>query len=273
MNPRPKLNSLVIHNVPRQQHKEGVTTIIDKDLQSVLRPLNFTQNMFICAKYSIRDNVVTSNSPYYKCFSIICIFFYLGFEIFVTVAFLLYFPIPKFLSMLMRINYIHIVFLTGYAISISSNIIHSRNNVLLVLKIQNVLKSLDIKGENLKTLVVVTWVFVISLHVCCCLVRSSFFSGLSVADILCFLINYICVLFETNILYAVVILKLLRKMLNVWMEKFIKSTKESMRERRWNTMYKTYSNILEAYTLFVETFRLLVSLLILFLLDLKFYSN
>lgn len=240
--------------------KEELKNIIVEDFQSMLRPLNLMQNIFFCAKYRIRNNFITKNSYCYKYLPILLCLAYITYLACLIYSFiyLLHFDV-LFLSIALSIFYQFFSCFLGYLLNIISNTIHKKNNILLVLKIQDVYTRLKINRKDIKYLVIFNWAAVVTLNVLYIIEKTDFDPEITIYRVINVLFTYTNVLFELNVVYTVFFVKLLRKVLNVWVEETKTPRSEDLQSVcHWNSMFKVYTNILEAYQLFQETFRLLV---------------
>lgn len=257
------LNNVLIQNVSRPQYAEVLlNNIVDKDLQLVLKPLNLAQNLFFCAKFSIRDNFVTSNSRCYNYFSIFCAILYTIFlSILLIISCVYLFSRTTVLIIILQMFYQAYSACFGYTVNIISNIVHCNNNVCLLLKIQHVLRSLKIDGRYLRRVLFFNWIAVVFISILYILGKINENFKIEVNTII---IQSPTILFEVNILYATCIVKLLKKALNVWTAEVKMPITQGLEDKcYWNKMFKMYLNILESYDLFQKTFRLLVRLLLL----------
>lgn len=256
-------NVMIVKEATREQYKEVLLdNRIDEDIQSVLRPLNLVQNIFLCAKYSIKDNYITSNSLCYNCCSVFSTVLYICFLTLLLLGILaMFYWNFAILTLFLRHLYQCFSCFVVYGVNVAANIIHMNNNVFLVLKIQYAYRILEIKRDHFKSLAIVNWICVVVLNFLYFLEKFEYnIDFVEVKNrIVGSLVTYPNVLFEINIVYAIVIINLLRRALNIWMERVRKLTCEEMlRERNWNEMFKVYSSVLEAYTLCEQTFRLIV---------------
>ena len=237
-----------------------LNNVIEEDLQSVLKPLNLMQNLFLCAKYSIRDNIITANSSLYNCLRVLCVLTYQCCCIYNMI---------RLLNQCDSWDYSWLycsttvsdcfIYMLGDVMSTCTNINHTHLNVLLVKKLQHVLRFLKISSIELRGFVAYSWISVIILNLFCIIlivIIRLIFTTVVVIE----LINiYASLIFNVNVIYAVLVLKLLEKMLKVWIEN-IKNSTDSEIEADWNTLLDVYYTIQETFILVEKTFGQYVSL-------------
>lgn len=234
--------------------------IIDKDLQKVLRPLNLVQTSLLCEKYTIRDNFITFNSYFYNFIAVLCT---LLFRFVCLYLIIMPFKIDDDAKRFIYTSNIcdYIFYSIGYLLNNFTNIIQSYNNILLVLKIQHVHRILKINGQDLKSLVICNWICVIFLY--------SFFifniiyicEAYPYISIIGLIATFATIAFDMNIVYALLVMKLMNKTLYMWIENLQKSryVEDTERESYWKIMFDVYLNMQEAYKIIENAFRPLVS--------------
>ena len=226
--------------------------IIEKYLQSILKPFNIMQALFFCAKYKLEEDLIIQNSLSYYIRSAVGIIFYIcgSFGVLFASTYTTYTKKHPDLMLFGNINDI-VVFVSGILLDFYTNITQKRNNVLLVSSIQNVHSILKINGNIFKRFIIFNWIYVIALivfHILWIFYYCSFFSGLSLSDIIesCL---HIC--FDINIVYTAMVMKLNTKTVTVWVEN-VQNAKCNKDERFWNSYFKAYVEILKSYQL-IET--------------------
>lgn len=251
-------------------HEEVLlNNVIEKDLQSVLRPLNFIQHCFICSKYTIRDNFITSNSLKYNLFGLICALFYRGCLLY-DFGFIAYLNWYTFLiTLFLRVGYQNLTLAIGYLLHFVCNILYGNDNVVLIVNVQNLIRTFKLERKHLKCFIIFNWFWVLFLNI---VFISQNFRHFIIIDLKNFnihdVIGYIpSILLDINIVYAIFFINLLKKLLTVMIEELVRSTVRVINTRRrshWTEFYNSFAKILETYELFQKTFRLLVSFVIFF---------
>ncbi|XP_063897712.1 uncharacterized protein LOC135118775 [Helicoverpa armigera] len=219
---------------------------IEKDLQSLLKPLNIMYSVFICAKYSIRDNFITSNN-----------FLYNFTGVFTTGLFLCI-SVYRICSTLSskRIEYVIFEWNTifnfmsyslGLIMNYIINIRFSDKNIQLVVKVQSVLRVLKMNRKDLTCLLVYNWSGVLAINA---LIVGSiaymmyiFFPHVDILDVIYF---YSTIVFDVNIMYSLFVTNFSRKALCSWINDVLQSGDDS--DFYWNRIFNVYLNMLDIYT-------------------------
>ena len=229
--------------------------VIEKDLQSVLKPFNVMEALFFSAKYRIRDNIIMTNHYlysilsmfvtsilvcycYYDWFGFTCVFDYEGFQL------------------LQRFNLVLIYFLLviGSFSSCYTNIFLESKNILFVIKIQDVYRVLRDTG-SFKHFVIPNWIYVITINVyqIVWLFYTYYYFDFTTSGFK--FSPYFWIIHDIHLLYISTTLKLMTTLLKAWIENIQKpgSVENSEHDCYWNTMYQAYLNILDASKLFETT--------------------
>ncbi|KAH9640144.1 hypothetical protein HF086_018386 [Spodoptera exigua] len=221
--------------------------VVDKEFQSALRPLALMQRLFICAKFSIRDNFIASNTATYNYIGLSCALIFRSFMLYYLISTInQMIGITSLLSLCDIDDFIF--FSVGFIINYYSNIIQCNNNVFLILKLQNVIRSLQIDVKVMKFFVITNWCYIIALN-CVFILSNTYYCMFHVVgNAWDHLSSFTSITFDINIVYASFILSLLRRLVISWIEEF-QSNGDSNNECYWNAMFDLYVNILEAYKL------------------------
>nr|XP_049701653.1 uncharacterized protein LOC126055630 [Helicoverpa armigera] len=246
---------------------------IEDDLQSMLRPLNFMQNILLYAKYSIRNNHIYCNTYFYNCFSLLSWFIYRCFSLIHLISVIKSAASGKkgwgehstrYFIFASVVDYV--IFVIGDLTRAFLNITQSQHNVSLILKIQHVLEALQINKFKLKYYVIFNWSFIIFINSCFIVFFCFFvytFDDVSVFDIFA---GYISINHDTNIMFTIFFLKLMTKMLRVWIKKVENSRNldNLVGNEDWNILFDVFANIQEAYTIVDKSCRLMITYYTLF---------
>ncbi|PZC77094.1 hypothetical protein B5X24_HaOG200744 [Helicoverpa armigera] len=241
---------------------------IEEDLQAILRPLNFMENIFLCAKYSIRRQYITSNSRIYNFFRVFCIILNRCFHTNQIIDWnitvwnerntTLHFYSTLCVSISGFIGYM--LYLTGDSVSTVSNIVLSRYNILLALKIQCALSSLRINRSQVTGIIICSW---------CCVIISNIYSISWVIFYCCYYGNinivtivtaYASISYEISVAYAFILIKLTDKLLQQWINECrALSLEDSENVENVDKLFIVYCDIQEIYMIIEKTFQHLVS--------------
>ncbi|PZC79316.1 hypothetical protein B5X24_HaOG201014, partial [Helicoverpa armigera] len=257
------LNKIALMVVKRPTVSSERRNKIEEDLESILKPLNIMQSLFICAKYSIRNRIITHNSKLYNALRVFCTCIYSCIYLYRMISQDHQTINKSWRKFWFGMAWIagFILYMVGDLINTISNIKHSHKNILLVLKIQHVLSILRISGTDLRIFVCYSWasviilnIFSISYVICYC-----FTTNIIIFEIIS---AYTSIAHDINIAYAIILMKLNEKMVRVFMEE-LESSKcdDSKIEEYWNRMLNMYLNILEIYNIIWKTFQQMLVLL------------
>ncbi|KAF9799863.1 hypothetical protein SFRURICE_017097 [Spodoptera frugiperda] len=233
---------------------------VGEDLQTVLKPVNLMQKILFCAKYSIRNNVITAKSYLYIILRIIIVFLFRCIS--VDFEFISFKSLENDLRMLYTFLCCStdiILYVTGDFLDSLSIISHSRHNILLVLNIQYLFNVLQIKGEELKSLVFCSWVYIIILNMfSISYILFYIFVSLnwSVIEVI---MAYMTIVFDVNIVNALILLKLIRHIIRTWIRRVENSRSVGRLEHgELRTILDCYQTIQESYIIIVKVFRLMI---------------
>ena len=152
-------------------------TKIEDDLQSVLRPLNLTPRIFFCTKYSIRDNIISSNTFIYNLVRLLCMVI-IECIIFHDLIILIYrdcterglYTIQLYC---LRCGSDTLVFLSEDLVFTISNIMQGHYQMLLVGKIQYLLRVLHVDKKDLRYFICI-WTCIIIFSIFCIIFKYNF---------------------------------------------------------------------------------------------------
>lgn len=233
---------------------------IDKDLQSLIKPLDMMQAWLLSAKYKIQNDIISANNLYYSSFSGLGLF-----VLITTYLYAMYFDITSFETVELRnpivwLNYFSnsIFIVLGFLLLYYTNFIYRHDNVFLLLKIQNAFRILKIDGQNYKR---INWCIVATLfslylfslvYLCLAFTNFTWWEVMS-----CGLLIFL----DMNIMYSSRLLNLLRYHLEAWVKNVNDSAcfGELNSEEYWIRLFTAFKDIFEAYQLLAKTNGVLVS--------------
>ncbi|PZC77092.1 hypothetical protein B5X24_HaOG200742 [Helicoverpa armigera] len=238
---------------------------VEEDLQSIFKPFNFMMNLFLCAKYSVRGKCFTPNTRFYNWFRLICVIVNRCFNL---RQFIIWHYTIKKTHFVFSYYYghlcinigsaiIYILYLTGDLIISVSTITQSDYNIFLVIKMQEVLKSLKINGSEIKGFLSFSWWSVIISNILSIgyiiLYCFTLADMVSIVDVIS---AYASISYEIHVLYALLLLKLTNKMLTVWIKEFRNSRNlgDSTNEEYINRMFFIYWDVQDIYMTIEKTF-------------------
>lgn len=236
----------------------NLNNAVDKDVQSMVLPLNLMQYFIFCPKYRIKNNMITPNSLLSNCFSIIITLFY----IFLTIlCAYLYCSSKKQINSFSDISSIYhcIFYCIGFVVHFVTGIIQTKKHVHFVLTFQKIHRML--KNEtNFNYFIIWTWMlgiialgfYVVHFTYIMFKINSSFFHIYN---------GYLLVIFDFNIIYAARVIQMLTKKIELWNFHVLnpRELQDKHGENYIKNMFDTYVHILECYDIFKICFRECVS--------------
>ncbi|CAG9792821.1 unnamed protein product [Diatraea saccharalis] len=244
---------------------------VDDDIRSFVLCLDITQNAMLLRKYSIRNNFITPNGwrsnmistvgllSYFFIYHYTCNSFYKN-KVFFESALGKYAALNK------------VVVFIVFSIHVFSNMLHSKNNVTAITKLQNIRRVAKYLNNDLKQLIRLNWIcllfyiiFLITIEIALiyCLKSYAFFI------ILC---HYVAISFEVGIIYFVCLARLLRHLMANWILKCKYYSEYSNfkiccdninNSRFWNKLFKAYCDIIDSYQSLKKTATVSVSKILL----------
>ena len=226
---------------------------IDKDLQSMLQPLNFLQSIKFCPKYRITNNFIAPNSRLSNCVSLCGTISFLSILIYhfyceATNKYLLkYFPMSQFTSYTLAV-----FFNTGLIVSSISSVMRTNNNVSFILKFQDVHRFLN---KSFKYFTICSWVIVtvyLSISVFCVT-----YFALFTRNYILTVVSLIIFSLDIDIIYATRLIQLLKDKVDLWNIHSLQFRKQEDcdKEDHCKIMFQAYVNILQCYEICWDSFQ------------------
>ncbi|KAF9800091.1 hypothetical protein SFRURICE_016968 [Spodoptera frugiperda] len=224
-------------------------TLVPKDVQLMIRPLNLMQNIFCCPKYWIKDNTIMPIGYLSKLmslsFTIICI---------ICIIYRLYDRIKidivnnqgQISNLVTRMGSL-VSTITGFLVNYWTTVVFTDNNVVLMLKFIAIHKFLN-NEIAFRRFTISNWICVISFfsfEILFILYISSSFK-LPLHNVVC---GMLIISFDGNIVYATLIIKLLKDKVDLWNIKNYQLGAMDDRERKMYSkkIFDAYVNILDCY--------------------------
>ena len=249
----------IFKNIIRQIRVEKISNYtVDKDVQSMLWPLNLMQYIMFCPKYRIKNDLITQNSLISNLISMIVTVVYLSTYFYTTVtedAQSLGFPTFLNFSCFNEC----LVFGCGFCMNFVIGVIQTKNNVQFILTFQKVHRFLN-AGANVNHFVVGNWIlgitalgFYVIIYTIFWVQMGASFSSIYVA--------YFLVFYDFNIVYATRILKLLENQVCLWSFKvtICRELEDTQTENDYKKVFQAYVEILECYRSYKVCYQPLVS--------------
>ncbi|XP_026728058.1 uncharacterized protein LOC113494109 [Trichoplusia ni] len=232
--------------------------MIDKDLQSILKPFNLMHVLFSCVQYEIRDDIVTTN---HFCSGVVSFIVFL-----IITSIFAYSIFLNFRTSTVR-NHSFIVklgFFTkplcsaiGFMLNYFTSIRNRNDNVVFLSKLQTAFRLLKIDSrKQMKA----NWTIVVALNCFYIIYILYFHYGFSSFEWCTIFMVYFDILFDVNVIYASRLLDLLRCHFEVLIKK-VKSSGyigESDNEELWIGIFNAFEDSIDAYKLLNKTFEGLI---------------
>lgn len=222
--------------------------VVDKYLQSIFKPMNIMEALFVCTKYRIRDNVITPNSNLY------CVMSVCATIILTAINYVMFFMTPNrtglevFEYFFLNIFDFILYFIGGF-LDVLTKIGQRFNNVSFVLKIQNVHRILNLNGGSFSYFTMFNWACVIAIncfHFVWTWMYFFIFYEVGLANIIS---SYTCIRFDMNMICATRNLMLVNRTFKLWMAELRRSGFVSgvSDDRYWDSMFESYVDTLETF--------------------------
>ncbi|KAF9800096.1 hypothetical protein SFRURICE_016973 [Spodoptera frugiperda] len=228
---------------------------IDKELQRILRPLNFILKLFGTPKYRIQNG---RNIPIDKKSLTIWFLTVIIASVYCSVC-----SVNNRRSKYNMLNFVNVTYdfflCFGYTISLIGELSNRQNNCSIIILFHKIHRSIKFSKE-IQTLVVWIWFHTFT----------TVFYGFIVVVILhiiytdMLLIGVICdsayMTFDLNLVYAISILMLLNKYMDEWVKSVLMFNEEQEDGDNMDCQHllETYLDIMKAYNLYKKIFRILV---------------
>ncbi|PZC77046.1 hypothetical protein B5X24_HaOG200695 [Helicoverpa armigera] len=229
---------------------------VDKDVQSMLLPLNLMQYLTFCPKYRIKDNFIIPNSRVSYFISAIASL------IFMFILETFYYQIlksPDFdeepAYLIACTTYDTLFYGFGYTLNIMDSVIRSKKNIQFILTFQRVHRLVNIE-KCFKNFVVWNWI-IITLFLTLQTLLITVFCLLS--DFFDATVGYFYVLaiFDLSIVYAMRVLKLLENTTVLWIQ--VLNSHQFGNLYDCKKLFQAYVDILQCYDMFKSCFQHFVS--------------
>ena len=238
---------------------------VDKDVQSMLLPLNLMQNILFCPKYRIKDNFIYPNGFVTKLVSL-CVM------ILSTISYC-YQVYKQHIDNNIR-NYVIISYISayielfmyfvGFIINYVINVLQTQRNISFILKVQQVHRFMN-ETCLFKRFIIWNWISVIAIFGSYAICLIYFIVGINTPaiDAFNFWVSLFC--FDLNYITAIRFIKLLGNKVHVWkiQTKHLRHMDHSESESYCRKMFQAYVNILECYEIYKKSFQYTVWLIIL----------
>ena len=241
---------------PNDEAETHIDHVVDKDVQSMLLPLNLMQTIIFLPKYSIKYDFIRSNNVKTKLISFVatilrvCQYAFRSAHVMSFPTRYLYFHCLVLLDTLFYPS----VFVIIYVL----NIVYVKINIAIVLSFQEFHRLLS-TTKIIKSITKWNWISVILIFIH----HFIFFTtvlhfGIAWFVVLC---NFILVIFDVNILYAIRLINCFETYVNYSHSILFKAQSHDIDKHICK--FCAYNKILECYILFKKFYEPLVSIFLL----------
>ena len=238
---------------------------LEKDVQRMFYPLHSLLFLLFSSKYTIKDNYITPNGKIrtmMSLFSLCYILVICVYSVFLNQSNEDYKITHSDNTVLFTVFISYIFFVTGMIITFVLNIIHSKNNILLVETIQIIHKSIDF-SKSVRSYIIWNWVSVCTFFGVNIFIFIIYHveSQFNVYDWPVLIRNYMLIKLDMDCVYAIRVMVLLTKYLNEWITTILKlSNDQPKNNTHCIKLFETYHNILQAYNVYKRIFQVLVGI-------------
>ncbi|PZC77045.1 hypothetical protein B5X24_HaOG200694 [Helicoverpa armigera] len=235
---------------------------VNKNVQSMLLPLNLMQYLKFCPKYCIKNNFITPNSNVSKLISAIATLALILFlELcYYKLVFHDHYDKEKHYYLLASYTFDSIYFSFGLITNCLDGIMCSKNNIQFVLIVQRIHTFLNIK-RNFNHFTAYNWLTVISYISLYFTLITIYCIHLNLASSTIF--YYMFIIFYFNLIYAIRIIKLLENQVVLWIQGLNCTQLENTYDKNcYKNLFQAYVDILQCYDIFKSCFQHFVSILI-----------
>ncbi|PZC77084.1 hypothetical protein B5X24_HaOG200734 [Helicoverpa armigera] len=255
-----------MHNIQILKAVKNNNNIVDKDIQSMLLPLNLMHYIMCCPRYHIKNNLIIPNGLISHCVSIIGTIVFIALLCYRTYVLSSEYT-AMFDVLVYYYSYYDIVYYTfGLTMGCTLSIIQTKKNVEFVLIFQKVHRFLN-DETSFKNLIVFNWIFFVAAIVCHFFIVSGFFSLLTYYSKFVWT-AYLLVFLDFYIINVIRAIKLIEDKARLWSLNLLNKNIENMDVQNYcKRMFESYFNILKCYDIIKVCFQQFVSMIITWLYD------
>lgn len=228
---------------------------IENELHKILCPLNFTLKFFGTPKYRIRNGrIIPIEKKIMTMWFLIVIIMSIYCTYHVVLA-------HKTLKMINFLNLIYDIFICfGYTILFIVEFKSSQDNCYLIILLDEIHRRIKFSDETY-SFVVWNWIFALSTISFTLLLLLGFYIFTPVSTIIGIICDCAYIMFDMNLVYAISVLMLVNKYLDVWIKSVLILNEENNGISCQN-LFETFLHIMHAYKLYKKIFNALVSFIL-----------
>lgn len=219
---------------------------IDKDVQSMLQPLNLMNNILLFPKYRIKNNFINSNS--FISYTVTLCYIIISSAVFIYRIYVIHSNefVRKFMNTIYLCSYFDFfAFSVGAIMNLIINVLQTKIFILFVLKIQDIHRVLnDTKFKHFSIRNWISVIYMLCSHICL-LIFCHIQLNVPSYEFCC---GVATMIFDVNVMYAIRLIELLRIKMDLW--NIQAKRLKQMDENDCKIMFKAYANILECYDMY-----------------------
>lgn len=244
-------------NWRRHKVKQYFNKSIDKNIQSILLPLNLLHNIMLCPKYAITNNNIHPNSLKFKLIGLCAAVFYSVIIGYRTYEYHSNELLRSNFNFAYTLTYFDILFYTySHFMNFILSVMQTKRNIIFVLNYQKVHRFFDtstyfpsIQFWNwFSVLLIIIW------HVVLLGANVSF--GLPLYFVV---VDTITLTFDVNVIYAIRLIRILKNNVALMNSKIKSLCDVQADQKLCNKLWKTYRNLLKCYDYYKGSYQQTVS--------------
>ena len=246
----------------RERHRVEIYlyNVVDKDVQSMLLPLNMMNIISFCPKYRINNNLITANNRFSKFMSLS-----------VTTLFILIFVYNIYdrqtLYLSMNFNVLEIVvnivncslFTFWFISNCTRSVFKTKDSILSVLKLQRIHRFIN-NEKKFKFFIISNWVTVI-LFLAVFVSSLIYITDLQVVSVFVVFGFLGFLIIDTHLICAIRLIQLLKDKVDLWNVQALQyqSMEDRVEEIHCERMFEAYVDVLDCYDIYKLSAQQLVS--------------
>lgn len=228
---------------------------VDKDLQTMLLPLNLIPNIMLSPKYSIRKNLIKPNSIAFHVAGFCAVFIYTSFYVYriyyINVEIPMNFTAPNICCYFDVFFYFY-----GFFMCFVVSVMKTRTNIEFVLNYQEVHTFFGSR-TNIKNFSLWNWISVILIIIW--YFGLTVFSIITGAPIHVCMIDLVIIIIDANTIYATRLIKLLDNVIVLINSEIQSLACFEVGKENCKKLFKAYYDIIKCYNILVTSFQQFVS--------------
>ena len=240
---------------------------LEKDVQKIVYSFDYALCVYLNSKYSVRNGFIYSSGKLSRLVSFCCMLV-ANMSCMYRLVIVDIRDVNKNMSntekdffSLFVISY-YILFIVGFTMMFILDTVHKNQNVVLMLKIQALNKSIDF-STNITSVIVWNWVSILTIIFINHFILIVYFTTCYYPDVIDLILdNVILIVFiglEINFVISTRIIILLRKYLYEWIKAVVMMNHNLENKEQCKKLLKIYQSIMRTYSLYKRTFQVLVS--------------